>query len=329
MRSWSTRTGRASGGRPAARPRSRPGRSSGAQARNALVIVGRDPAEWAAAGERRDLAGHTIFTVVAPALEEEVDEPLLVLHGFPTSSFDFAGCSTRWPHRRVLLFDFLGYGLRPSPTSATRSSYRPTSSWPSRVIGVDRLALLTHDMGDTVGGELLARQLEGRWPVEITRRVVTNGSIYIEMAHLTAVQQFLLALPDERLAQTPARRRVGRPRWPRPSARTRRSSAEELAGARRDDLLDGATACCRARSATSRSGAATRRRFTGAIETHPSPLAWCGAATIPSPWRDGRRAPRGATRCHRGARRRRALPDDRGAGALRGCGQARAVTSSA
>ncbi len=65
--------------------------------------------------------------------------------------------------------------------------------------GVSTLALLTHDLGDTVGGELLARHAEGRWPVEITRRVVTNGSIYIEMAHLSTGQELLLSLPDERL----------------------------------------------------------------------------------------------------------------------------------
>jgi pimeloyl-ACP methyl ester carboxylesterase len=67
-------------------------------------------------------------------------------------------------------------------------------------LGVDRVALLTHDMGDTVGGELLARQLDGSWPVEVTRRVLTNGSIYIGMAQLSVGQQLLLALPDERMA---------------------------------------------------------------------------------------------------------------------------------
>jgi hypothetical protein len=36
-------------------------------------------------------------------------------------------------------------------------------------LGVDRLGLLTHDVGDTLGGELLARQLEGPG-VEITDR---------------------------------------------------------------------------------------------------------------------------------------------------------------
>ena len=74
---------------------------------------------------------------------------------------------------------------------------RPTWPWPSSTaLGVDRLGLLTHDVGDTVGGELLARQLEGGWDVEITDRTLTNGSIYIELAQLSAGQLLLLELPD-------------------------------------------------------------------------------------------------------------------------------------
>ena len=96
---------------------------------------------------------------------------------------------------------------------------------------MDRLGLLTHDVGDTVGGELLARQLEGGWAVEVTDRVMTNGSIYVDLARLSAGQQLLLGLPDQRLAaDAPVDRdtvtagvaatfspsRVGRPRasWP-------------------------------------------------------------------------------------------------------------------
>lgn len=66
-------------------------------------------------------------------------------------------------------------------------------------LGIGRLAMLTHDMGDTVGGELLARRRDGTWPVEVTRRVLVNGSIYIDQSQLTDGQQLLLSLPDEKL----------------------------------------------------------------------------------------------------------------------------------
>jgi pimeloyl-ACP methyl ester carboxylesterase len=51
-------------------------------------------------------------------------------------------------------------------------------------------------MGNSVGGELLARSLEGTLPFAVSGRVLANGSIYIEMAHLTAGQQMLLAVDD-------------------------------------------------------------------------------------------------------------------------------------
>ncbi len=94
--------------------------------------------------------------------------------------------------------DMVGYGLSAKPDRPyTMALQADLAVAYVAALGVDRLALLTHDMGDTVGGELLARRGEGIWPVEVARRVLTNGSIYIEQAHLTNGQQLLLSLPDE------------------------------------------------------------------------------------------------------------------------------------
>jgi pimeloyl-ACP methyl ester carboxylesterase len=154
---------------------------------------------WEAVGTRRTLGGHRIFTIDAPAIGPEVHEPLLILHGFPTSSFDYAGVLDGLrAGRRVLLLDDLGYGLSDKPDLRyTMALQADMAAAFVSDLGLNRLALLTHDMGDTVGGELLARRAEGSWEVEVTRRVVTNGSIYIDQAQLTNGQQFLLSLPDE------------------------------------------------------------------------------------------------------------------------------------
>jgi len=160
-------------------------------------------AGWEAIGSHRELCGERIFTIDAPSIGPERHVPLLVLHGFPTSSFDYAAVLDGLrAGRRVLLLDMLGYGLSAKPDRAYSMGLQAdVAAAYLAALGVDRLALLTHDMGDTVGGELLARRAEGGWPVEITRRVVTNGSIYIQQAHLTGGQQMLLALPDERLPE--------------------------------------------------------------------------------------------------------------------------------
>ena len=154
---------------------------------------------WEAIGTYRELCGERIFTIDAPSIGPERHDPVLVLHGFPTSSFDYAAVLDGLrAGRRVLLLDMLGYGLSAKPDRAyTMGLQADVATAFIAALGVERLALLTHDMGDTVGGELLARRAEGTWPVDVTRRVVTNGSIYIAQAHLTNGQQLLLTLPDE------------------------------------------------------------------------------------------------------------------------------------
>jgi len=158
-------------------------------------------AAWEEAGTYRSCAGHRVFTVEVPARQAETLEPLLVLHGFPTSCFDFHAVVEAWAQRRrVLLLDFVGFGLSDKPdVRYSVERYADVAQAFVDAVGVERLAMVSHDLGDTVGGELLARTLDGTWPVEVTRRVVSNGSIYIAMAQLTAGQQLLLALPDERL----------------------------------------------------------------------------------------------------------------------------------
>jgi pimeloyl-ACP methyl ester carboxylesterase len=101
----------------------------------------------------------------------------------------------------VILFDYPGYGLSAKPDRPYRLvDHADTAGALVADLGIDRLGLLTHDIGDTVGGELLARQLEGRWPVEVVDRVLTNGTLYMDLVHLSDGQRLLEALPDERLA---------------------------------------------------------------------------------------------------------------------------------
>jgi pimeloyl-ACP methyl ester carboxylesterase len=238
------------------------------------------PGEWEAAGAFRELCGFRVFTLEAPPLGTDRHPPLLVLHGFPTSSFDFAAVLDGLrAGRRVLLLDMLGYGLSSKPDLAYSLALQAdiVAAYVA-ALGVDRLALLSHDMGDTVGGELLARRAEGAWPVDVVRRVVTNGSIYIAQAHLTAGQQLLLGLPDATLP----------PEIPIDQASLTRSLRDTFSpdtplvpeGWPEDPVPDAASLVVRdgghlvlprlIRYIEERR--ANERRFTGAIESDPSPL---------------------------------------------------------
>lgn len=233
-------------------------------------------AGWAARGRHRRLCGHRIFTVELPPAGPETREPLLVLHGFPTSSFDFHRVVDGLAEgRRVLLLDLLGYGLSDKPDIAyTLDLQADVVAAFTAAVGASELALLTHDLGDTVGGELLARQAEGRWPVRLTRRVVTNGSIYIAMAHLSAGQELLLGLPDERLGPEAP---IGEEGMVASLAATFAPGAavddDDLPGAwELIAHLDGHRLLPRLiRYIEQRRQ--HEARYTGAIERHPSPLA--------------------------------------------------------
>jgi pimeloyl-ACP methyl ester carboxylesterase len=154
--------------------------------------------EWERSGTRMTLAGWDVF-VLDRRPERERAEPVLLLHGFPTCSFDWRFTVPALARdRRVVALDFLGFGLSEKPDRPySLFEQADIASECVRALGLTGLALVTHDMGDSVGGELLARSLEGSLPFRVTKRVLTDGSIYVEMAQLSAGQKLLLTLPDE------------------------------------------------------------------------------------------------------------------------------------
>src|SRR5687767_5489017 len=77
-------------------------------------------ADWEGRGTHRTLLGHDVFVLeVGRDDTETAKPPLLVLHGFPTSSVDWSAVVPALSaERRVVLFDFLGYGLSAKPDQA-------------------------------------------------------------------------------------------------------------------------------------------------------------------------------------------------------------------
>jgi pimeloyl-ACP methyl ester carboxylesterase len=234
---------------------------------------------WRQRGQLIDHEGHDLFVLDVPASGGERHEPLLLLHGFPSSSFDFRHVLPRLAeHRRVHLLDFLGFGLSAKPD--VRYSLR----WHADAVetaaahwGLSTVALLTHDMGDSVGGELLRRSLEGSLAFEVTTRVISNGSVYIDLAHLTDGQQLLLSLPDAALGPAGGEPPAGA------AEGFRRGLAGTFAPEHQPDAdeLEAQWQLCahngghRLLTRTIRyveDRRAEERRFTGAIESHASPL---------------------------------------------------------
>jgi pimeloyl-ACP methyl ester carboxylesterase len=243
-------------------------------------------AQWRDRGTFIEVEGRRVFMVDVPAERDRGLTPMLVLHGYPTCSYDWVHVLPAFTReRRVVLFDFLGFGLSDKPD--IRYGIRLHADVAERVAaaaGLDRVVLVTHDMGDTVGGELLARDLDGTLPFAVERRVLSNGSIYIEMAHLSAGQQMLLGADDAiidmaAMGLDPAdgfRNGVGATFAPSHAA-----SAEELETQWQFAAYqDGHKLLARTiRYIEDRR--AEEARFTGAIERHPSLLGVVWGALDP------------------------------------------------
>lgn len=127
---------------------------------------------------------------------------LLIVHGFPSSSFDYRHVLPAFVDAgyRVVLLDLPGYGYSDKPDRAySLFAAADAVEAVAAATGITRCALLTHDVGDSVGGEILARAIDGTLGFEITARVICNGSIYMDLVELSAGQQLMLALPDAML----------------------------------------------------------------------------------------------------------------------------------
>lgn len=120
---------------------------------------------------------------------------LLMLHGFPSSSYDFRGVAGRLGGRAWLSMDFLGFGLSEKPRPHHYSLFEQADIV-ERVVaeelgGGGSVVVLAHDMGTSVATELLARDLAGALSFDLRRAVLTNGSVIIERASLRPIQKIL------------------------------------------------------------------------------------------------------------------------------------------
>jgi len=148
-------------------------------------------AEWAAGGETVEAGGMELFVRREGA---EGAPELLVLHGFPSSSRDFAPALPRLGARyRVCLHDHPGFGLSAKPVEYSYSLIEQAEAaialW--RRLGIERGHLLAHDYGTSVATELLARRERGALPLEIESLTLVNGSVHLDLARPTLSQKLM------------------------------------------------------------------------------------------------------------------------------------------
>src|SRR5882672_6666215 len=146
--------------------------------------------EWRQQGESAEFGGYGIHV-----LRQEGTGPLLLLlHGFPSSSYDWRLLLEREAGRNVLAFDFLGFGLSDKPREHDYSLFWQADLTEELVRrhGAGRpVFIVAHDMGTSVANELMARDLEGKLAMEIAGILLFNGSMVLEAASPTPAQKAL------------------------------------------------------------------------------------------------------------------------------------------
>ena len=155
--------------------------------------VARVQDEWLRRGRFITLAeGHRIF-----AVQEGRGPDLVLVHGFPSTSHDYAAVLPLLTSRfRVTLWDQLGFGFSDKP-AGEHVSYSLLDQGRrggeiARALGVTRARVIGHDMGLTVAVEMLCRQEERSLGFTMDALVLCNGSHLVELAHLTSVQEMLM-----------------------------------------------------------------------------------------------------------------------------------------
>ncbi len=120
---------------------------------------------------------------------------MTLLHGFPSSSHDWAKVAPALAARHTVLApDFLGFGASEKPADHRYSLHEQAdlveALWEAE--GVHETVLVAHDYGVSVAQELLARAAEGALAVELREVHFLNGGLYPELHRPQPMQTALL-----------------------------------------------------------------------------------------------------------------------------------------
>lgn len=155
-----------------------------------------DLEQWKAGGKYWSHNGHRIFYRI-----DGSGPPLLLLHGFPTSSWDYDPVyETLTSQFLTIAPDFIGFGFSDKPQEYVYSLMDQAALVEGLLaeLRVEKVQILTHDYGVSVAQELLARQQDRirsrkKGGLEIESVCFLNGGIFPEAHRPRFIQQVLLS----------------------------------------------------------------------------------------------------------------------------------------
>ncbi|CAG9946185.1 unnamed protein product [Clonostachys rosea f. rosea IK726] len=120
--------------------------------------------------------------------------PVLLLHGFPTWSYDYASVAADLARdHEVITLDFLGYGASDKPNPYQYSVAESADSVEDLLDHLSRpsVYLVVHDYGGIVGQELIDRHQKDKLPFGISGITVLNCGIVYSAYRPTLLQRVL------------------------------------------------------------------------------------------------------------------------------------------
>jgi pimeloyl-ACP methyl ester carboxylesterase len=148
--------------------------------------------EWHSRGKFVEVHGHRMFF-----RDEGEGSAVLLLHGYPTGSFDWHAV---WPtlvqDYRLIAPDFhgLGFSAKPREHPYTLSSHAVALDGLLAALGLTRVHVVAHDLGVRVAQEMLARRETETGLALFESLVLLNGAMCPEAYRPRPIQR-LLATP--------------------------------------------------------------------------------------------------------------------------------------
>ena len=119
--------------------------------------------------------------------------PIVLVHGFPTSSIDWVELAALLTDRfRVCAMDFPGFGFSDKPLGWGYSLLRDAEVleyYMTDVLGLDSTTLYAHDRGSSVA---MIHTTNGDSRVNVEHLFLTNANICLPMSNLTQAQRIML-----------------------------------------------------------------------------------------------------------------------------------------
>ncbi len=149
--------------------------------------------DWKASGSYLTYRNHMVFTRLAGDTKAPV---LLLIHGFPTASWDWEAI---WPalskRYRLMTLDMLGFGFSAKPLDYDYSPVYHAHLFELFLAqhNIKTSHVLAHDYGVSVAQELLARQSDTGKRPQMQSLCFLNGGLFPESHRPLLIQKLLLS----------------------------------------------------------------------------------------------------------------------------------------